>query len=570
MTAYTSTQSGNFNVNSTWGGGGHPTTTSDTASIGHTVTNAVGVTDTCGAIAVTAGALVVNGHFDMGGAITLSASTALNMGAGSTLDHHGFNVVVAGSGIQYNFAGSSGSHVTIQSTGGRGAFTNGGANVVTPTWDYADVSGLAPSSFGRGHGTGIKEHMQHCTFTDMDAWYLDETTVNTNWGFEFDFNDIRSPHNGAAQCQIVANSQALGSNPRSFTNNTVDGGSNLTAISWNFVDGSTVTFSDNVLKRCQLTSANGAMNVAGCALIGLVDETSCFGTDSAFSAITSCYLYLDLNPEHAFNGCAPGIVSGNVLEMAGGIGGVGQNWFSRCLGTQVYKFNVCLGVGYGNLWACAETNASDLDFYNNTFHVDNHGLLQWTIPNNGDFAPILAAEVSGLLTGTVRVFNNVHFDIDLNVTRQDEIISLVDTTPDQVDLADYNCAYPLLPQYSAQLHISGGFGAHDIAENPRFVDDQRALATWDTSLGGPGTETNAIAELLKRNGTGGTWNPAYNVADLVSWVRAGFVPTNAALQGTAMSGADFGALPAAPVSTVFTAVGRGSRAIKFQGALISA
>jgi hypothetical protein len=52
--------------------------------------------------------------------------------------------------------------------------------------------------------------------------------------------------------------------------------------------------------------------------------------------------------------------------------------------------------------------------------------------------------------------------------------------------------------------------------------------------------------MLKMNGTGGAFNPSYTVANLLSWVRAGFVPQNAALKGAGFGGADVGALAVVP------------------------
>src|SRR5690242_2548716 len=99
MTAFTSTQSGAFNANSTWGGGGHPTSGTDTATIsaGHVVTNSAGVTDTCGAITVAATVssttkLIINGTFNMAGDITLGADTNLEGNGPGILDLNGHNI----------------------------------------------------------------------------------------------------------------------------------------------------------------------------------------------------------------------------------------------------------------------------------------------------------------------------------------------------------------------------------------------------------------------------------------------------------------------------------------------
>ncbi|WP_447978074.1 hypothetical protein [Candidatus Nitrospira bockiana] len=74
-----------------------------------------------------------------------------------------------------------------------------------------------------------------------------------------------------------------------------------------------------------------------------------------------------------------------------------------------------------------------------------------------------------------------------------------------------------------------------LAVNPQFVDDSRDIAKWDASLGGPGTAANAMAELKKRNNRSG-YNPAYSVAGLVNYVKAGFVPRNSKLRTASDAG----------------------------------
>jgi len=88
---------------------------------------------------------------------------------------------------------------------------------------------------------------------------------------------------------------------------------------------------------------------------------------------------------------------------------------------------------------------------------------------------------------------------------------------------------------------SGGFpeGPHALTTSKKidarsqFVDPQlrdvsRNLAQWDLVLGGPGTATHAINEMLKINDDEG-YNPAYRLSGLIAFVRGGFVPTNPAL-----------------------------------------
>lgn len=117
-----------------------------------------------------------------------------------------------------------------------------------------------------------------------------------------------------------------------------------------------------------------------------------------------------------------------------------------------------------------------------------------------------------------------------------------DDTVDAAD-ADYNCVYNMAAG-SAGGGYNAGFtgspGANDLNVDPDFVDPTRNIASWDASLGGPGTVANAIAELKKRNTA--TYNSDYNISDLIAWVRAGFSPRNAALKNAGHDGTDIGAV----------------------------
>jgi hypothetical protein len=83
----------------------------------------------------------------------------------------------------------------------------------------------------------------------------------------------------------------------------------------------------------------------------------------------------------------------------------------------------------------------------------------------------------------------------------------------------------------------------DLSVNPNFVDITRRPSKWDTSLGGAGTNANIIAQLSKRSGFGGSYNSAYNIPALLTYMQGGFAPTNLTLRGAGHDGADIGAIP---------------------------
>lgn len=128
------------------------------------------------------------------------------------------------------------------------------------------------------------------------------------------------------------------------------------------------------------------------------------------------------------------------------------------------------------------------------------------------------------------------------------------TTPtDVIDVADYNGKWNLsagsagLPNgyykrnMTAAMFTASTPGANDVNGDPEFVDYTRNLAKWDASLGGPGTAVNALAELAKANTS--THNSAYNVADLMEYIRDGVRPTNPAFETAGPGGTVIGAVP---------------------------
>ena len=116
--------------------------------------------------------------------------------------------------------------------------------------------------------------------------------------------------------------------------------------------------------------------------------------------------------------------------------------------------------------------------------------------------------------------------------------------------ADYNgyvnCTAPL---YNAG---SNGFaatpGTHDINADPGFVDRTRALATWcSTILGKAGTpaqlRTQALAAFAAMNDeSAAAYVAGLAVSDMVTWIKAGFAPTTASYATGGHAGGIVGAV----------------------------
>lgn len=150
-------------------------------------------------------------------------------------------------------------------------------------------------------------------------------------------------------------------------------------------------------------------------------------------------------------------------------------------------------------------------------------------------------------TGMVQSFkSNIVWSIDTNdgyklyagsQTAVSDIVAAAD--------ADYNAGYNLGvgnngKNYNNLLFSSGSPGDHDlVAANPQFVDAFRNLRTWSLFKGGDGTDTDAYARLIA--------DPTLT-ADLIDYIRDGFVPQNPAYLTAAHDGTTIGAVQGQVVS----------------------
>lgn len=127
--------------------------------------------------------------------------------------------------------------------------------------------------------------------------------------------------------------------------------------------------------------------------------------------------------------------------------------------------------------------------------------------------------------------------------------SVTDLAP-AADL-NYNCGFNLatgsnLKGYNNLEFSSGSPGANDIVADPQFKNKNADLSTWDASLSGAGTDTNAITELKKINESG--YNSAYNIPALIAYIRDAFTPQNISLKNAAHDGGDIGAVAVSAAS----------------------
>lgn len=565
--AFVSAGDGNVNSIATWTDGvDYPRLPADTVTVaaGHEITVPSGFTWGVGAIALNAGLntttnrtkIKINGTLNMGGDLALATITSIEMGAGSIIDLKGFNVTQSATDVKTILAGNSGSHVTVRSTGGRGAWFPTSQNLTTATWDYVDCDGLAASNLGRAHGAAAPtNHYDHCTFNDMSDWYIDRTNVSANAGIVFTNNDVRNAHSAnAIQAGIVLGGQALGSGTRVFTGNTFNGGSLLGSLLFSGVVS--LTFEDNIIVRHFINVTGNNVTLNRNMMYNITGEDTCFfASGSLIPAITGDYFYHE-GGNHVFGSSNTTVSAiGNVFEVPQVITYAGMNWFLYSTASVAITLQNNIWLGAGTPLSITGASAPTIDISGNTGYVNN---FQTISPNFGDFGIFETEQVSAL-SGTFNYYNNLvvvpntHPGGGAAVTNPH--ISLRNAVGSQVTSANFNgkAGYDNAGAYDAAVVVGywenrgggqiAGLGVNDVAADPLFVDKSRALATWDTSLGGAGTAAHAIAEMLKLNGYGGAFNSSYGLAALLTYVKAGFQPSGAgatAYNGTGLAGANIG------------------------------
>ncbi len=99
------------------------------------------------------------------------------------------------------------------------------------------------------------------------------------------------------------------------------------------------------------------------------------------------------------------------------------------------------------------------------------------------------------------------------------------------------------PGYENGAFSAGTPGAHDIYADPIFGSRDANVATWDASLGGPGTTAHAVAQLAARAA-------GWTVAAYAAYLAVAFAPGALALKNAAHDGTDIGAYASSYVPPV--------------------
>jgi hypothetical protein len=585
MSAYTTSQTGNWSSASTWGGSGPPGN-GDTATVNHAVT--VDTNTTVGTSPAEGGtaALTIAAALTVATGITLKVrgpvqqnNVGVTLGAGSILE---FDASQASTPASQNYKwtmgttssspnaritanGTSGSHVTIRSNagGGSGYFSyNAGAFVEQCYWtvSYTDFQSISNPANDRAietlqnNNTGTTNTFDHCTFDSACGalYWVGSTPADSSWVITNNkFQQTVSP------CvRIIAVDKGTGT--RTITGNAFSNQPALPA-------GGT-TLDDNVLTDGVFWNSSTAQ-WASCSgnLVYLATTAIATSGMAAQGGMTDCYVVannantggnahmitVSASATYAFSGLVfdstmvqPGDDTSDLLYGANGL-------------TQTVTVDNCLILkngAYGDGAGVINPNSPNWKIRHCTwFETENAGVML------GDLA-LVAGTVTEFKSNLVvaqtgsgnHLLRYVHFNADPSSSGTANVLTGAG--------AQYNASYGSALGAGQE---GGGYntyntdttpGANDIAlgASPGFVDDTRNLGKWAVARGYSSSAMSTAAEVRTAYADGWTACLAdpTRVSDLYDWVLAGAAPTNSDLQDAGHDGVTIGA-----VEGVFTPAG---------------
>lgn len=549
MTAYTSTQDGDWNVAATWGGGGSPSTGGgDTVTIDHTVTIPDGHSTICSG--TNNATLIIgegtSGSLTLDGDLLNTTGSTFTMAANSTIDlatHRNNTGNTSASTCTVNINGTSGNRVTINGTTGslwKGWTNHRGSS----TCAYADFNGVEEVTLG----TTVLQASEtlsvtYTTFTGANIVYVGNG-IQAGVVCTAHHLDWRDPVGGTKQFWIGNYDGTPTATPNVHHLTMSGGGQFRTELNdvVNEVVMDVVTMNPlGVGTGLQFTN----ILLYNYGLNAQLDNKNMIGYDG-------WYYYDDVTTNH--HGFIAEVTNGTTITLENG----------------VYEHQFVGGSAFDALITSDDDDSGTLDVLNNIWiagkssgvvcsHVGGTSLHTMNFHHNtmvgvanatwsAAAAFMARTESSGDFGGNVSLKSNLVAFMDGVVTNSTAVDTTDGANADQFSSIDYNGYYQTADRHlnvSFTLLSEGDtdFGGNDIQdENPSFVDWTRDLASWDASLGGAGTAANAITEMLKMNGHGGTFDTNYTVAALLTWVRAGFVVQNPVYDGAGHDSVTTGAM----------------------------
>jgi len=403
------------------------------------------------------------------------------------------------------------------------------------------ISGYIPYTGGTFNSTAIS--MTNCTFTACNYWLGNDQ--NTSWHGNFIFND------------------------NLFTSSTV-----CTAYGWNACCGwssdQAITTETKSILRCAFDAkvwldtgvannfvVTGNVFAGGIGMTGGCDFTSatyftqnfivCPGTYLGFylTSLVNCYCYVSSSSSYFLNANANANIANNVWD---GSAGVGNGFFSFSAATAwTFTGNLILQIPGGVL------SVGQPCYANKAWTITcEHNLKIGNLTLGGYAQGLIALGGSGTVGQVTSCRSNIIWcasaGADAFAVTEDDYTSY---TKDAVTVAGYNCFHNATSgevKYNAgasnvsipgyyQLEVTATgvppantqIGTGDMVADPVFTDTSlRNFIKWGNVVQGTAnTYAGALAALAAQ--------PSL-IPSMMTWVRAGYVPTNSALKGATYSG----------------------------------
>jgi hypothetical protein len=581
MTACTVIATGNAHVAGTWLGGIIPGDgdTIDavspyvlTVASGHPLTVGTGGATGTAAITLRSGATMV-----WNDAVTLKGDLVMEKGFTFTQNPGGNLAFRAPTGARYRVycnttgagtslwrvIGTSGTPVTMTSNS-----TDGGSNgfvlideisQANCVWEYYNWQYIGDSG---------QDAINYTDWSTQSFYWSHGLVLNcgrTNWGFNqtnssfrLQYIDYREPLN-ATFCRVIGNAAFAPSGTTAYTPSGQEASvrqiTNMTA----YKAGTTITF-DRMLRDLTVTNpvlvstSIGDLDRRTIRVTGEIMVMERSGTGEGFGASNDCWISESAfisnfdNPHHISESSGTGVgvtnrYFNNFFDNFGvfvtdygdnviprGLAEITGNMHVNVSGVAVtvlsaapifkYEHNTCVGARGINFGEGADAATTCSSLQSNLFVSQNAGLLQ-----DVNFVTKDASFVMG---------HNGYYNM---------------TASSNVDYAGNNTYLGVATSTwkTGATYGDVGFGAGDVYANPQLVDGTRTAATWDSANGGPGTLAHIRDEVLKLNGRDSTgaaaaFNSSYSAANLLTYIRAGLTPTNAAISTAAHDGTTIGAV----------------------------
>ena len=563
MTDYIATQSGNWNDAATWGGSGYPQSSLDTATIGaFTVTIPTAISITCGQITQggnsgTWAVLQVDGTLTQdGGPITLNHYSDLHIGAGGTLDLNGNNIEGqwGSSNIKLSFLGAESNRCTLTSsvagTGDIKSYLPASEFWGALDFQYCDIVDIGAFTGGRASSVANSVNIRDTVFVDPASTPTLGGARHPDADFKIERCDIRgNATTPQIMLSIINRPTALGAGVLSLDSLTFyrEGGGGQLRTTSNSVQDIVLTncvFDDVTLQRLATSGAGNTIQRDN--LMRLSSNAATVGSSTLGECtIDQSYLVMTGDNPHTVD-TSHSVFTDNVIEaLYASFSDHGDHFVVSDKDATVAG-NVILEEKSGVfINAVGYTRTGNYTVNHNTV-VGNY---------NNSYGALCRDESGGVYAGTLNLYSNIVYNktpftgsIGFNMTaaNQDQVTAMNNNNWHQIDNR-----YSGVTSATKTAGVTADYGDQDTAHDPQFLDSTRNIAQWDLIEGtGAGTVDAAVSELIKINGYNATLKtqvPAekttHTVVALHTWVRDGFAPTNAALQGAAHDSGDVGAIP---------------------------